>query len=93
MPLSENNIETYLRDQVKKKGGLALKFVCPGFTGVMDRLVLLYPGIVLFIETKAPGKNLRKRQEFVRKQFEALGMKVYKVDSKEQVNSILNEIQ
>lgn len=39
----EKDIESYLRKRVKAAGGLALKLVCPGCTGVPDRLILL-PG-------------------------------------------------
>jgi len=88
MPLSEKHIETYLRDQVKKKGGLALKFVSPGFSGVMDRIILLPGGKIIFVETKAPGKKLRARQAFVKRQFEALGFTVLVIDSKDKVNEI-----
>ena len=40
----EKEVERYLREQVKKRlGGMALKFVSPGLSGVPDRVVLL-PG-------------------------------------------------
>ena len=39
----EKDIEKYLRDEIKKVGGIAYKFVSPGNSGVPDRLVLL-PG-------------------------------------------------
>ena len=35
----EKDIESYLRKRVTAAGGLALKLVCPGFTGVPDRLI------------------------------------------------------
>ena len=41
--LKEKDIEKYLRDEIKKVGGIAYKFVSPGNSGVPDRLVLL-PG-------------------------------------------------
>ena len=41
--ISEKSIEEYLRDQVRKIGGKAYKFVSPGNAGVPDRLVVL-PG-------------------------------------------------
>lgn len=86
----EKEVEQNLRLKIKSIGGLALKFVSPGFTGVMDRIILLPNGIVLFVETKQPGKNLRKRQEYVKKQFEELGMTVYKIDTKEKVKDLCN---
>jgi hypothetical protein len=58
----------------------------------MDRIVLLPGGIIAFVETKAPGKKLDPRQAYVKKQFEALGFRCYKIDSKQQVKNLINEI-
>lgn len=44
--LRESSIERKLVTEVKKRGGLAVKFVSPGFDGVPDRLVL-FPGGML----------------------------------------------
>ncbi len=41
--MREKVIETQLNQAVRRSGGLALKFVSPGFNGVPDRL-LLFPG-------------------------------------------------
>ena len=88
----EKQIESYLREQIKKKGGLALKLVSPNFTGIMDRMLLIQGGLVVFVETKANGKPLKPRQAYVKKQFEALGFRCEKIDSKEQVNNLIKEI-
>ena len=53
----EKTIEAYLRQQVKESGGLALKLVCPGWSGVPDRLILLPGARVFFAETKDTGKS------------------------------------
>lgn len=90
MPLSEKVIETYLREQIKKLGGVALKFVSPAFTGVPDRIVLLPGGVLYFVETKAPGKDLRPRQRVVKDLIEKLGFTYYKIDSKEQIANLCN---
>lgn len=88
----ESEIESALIDPVRKLGGLCLKFVTPGFTGVPDRILLLPGGRVVFVETKQPGKKERRRQEFVQNQFRALGFTVYSsVDSKEKISAIINE--
>ncbi|MBQ8195427.1 MAG: VRR-NUC domain-containing protein, partial [Oscillospiraceae bacterium] len=52
-----------LTKAVKDMGGLAPKFVSPGFDGVPDRLVLLPEGRLAFVELKAEGKKLRPLQE------------------------------
>ena len=53
--MREKTIEAKLVKAVRIMGGLAPKFVSPGFDGVPDRLVLLPKGKIAFIELKAPG--------------------------------------
>ena len=50
----EKDIERKLVDMVKRHGGLCLKWVCPGWSGVPDRIVLLPKGLIFFVETKRP---------------------------------------
>ena len=79
--------------EVKKIGGLALKFVSPGFDGVPDRIVLLHGGKIGFVEVKAPGEKPRQLQLARHKLLNQLGFKVYVLDSVEQIGVILDEIQ
>ena len=88
----EKDIERYLIFEVKKRGGLALKFISPGFTGVPDRIVMFPNGKIAFIEVKDTGKDLRPRQRYVKQQFENLGFKVEKLDSKQKVKELLDAI-
>lgn len=90
---AEKTIERKLVQAVKRMGGLAPKFVSPGLDGVPDRIVLLPGCKVAFVELKADGKKLRPLQERRKRQFEALGFKVYCVDSVERIGGVLNEIQ
>lgn len=50
----EKEIEKKLRESVEKRGGRCLKWICPGWSGVPDRIVLLPGGRIYFIETKRP---------------------------------------
>ena len=50
----EREIEQGLTAVVKRHGGRCLKWVCPGWSGVPDRIVLLPGGRVYFVETKRP---------------------------------------
>ena len=54
--MRENVVEKKPLRRLKKRGGLAVKFVSPGFNGVPDRLVLFPGGKMAFVELKAPEK-------------------------------------
>lgn len=90
----EKEVERYLREQVKKRlGGVALKFVSPGLSGVPDRVVLLPGGKVIFVETKAPGKKLRILQEHVCGMIAALGFEVRRIDTKPGVDAFILKME
>ncbi len=72
---------------------MALKFVSPGMAGIPDRLVLLPEGRIYFVELKAPGKNLRPLQVKRKRQLEALGFKVYVIDSYEKIQLFIDEVK
>ena len=91
--MRESTIESRLREEAKKRGGMAIKFISPGLNGVPDRLVLMPCGRVAFIELKAPGKTPRASQLKRKEQLERLGFRVYVVDGVEQIGGVLNEIQ
>lgn len=90
--MRERDIEAYLRDQIKRLGGIAYKFVSPGNAGVPDRLVLLPAGRVAFVELKASGKKPTALQELQQKRIAGLGFKVLVIDSKEQVDEFIKEM-
>lgn len=87
--VSEKSIEEYLRDQVRKTGGKAYKFVSPGNAGVPDRLVMLPGGDLFFVELKAPGGKTTKLQDKRIKELETLGQVVFIADSREKIDRIL----
>lgn len=89
----EKEIESYLASRVKAYGGLALKWVCPSWTGVPDRIVLLPGGRVAFVETKAPGKYLRPQQARWQERLQKLGFKAFTADTKSAVDKIIQELQ
>ena len=90
--MNEKDIESRLRKDVKAAGGLALKFVSPGYAGVPDRVVLMPGGMMCFAELKAPGKVMRPLQMKRKKQLESLGFKVCCIDSIEQIKDLINEM-
>lgn len=76
----ERYIERRFRRSVEAGGGLALKFISPGWAGAPDRLVLMPGGKASFAEIKAPGEELRPLQKKRKAQLEALGFVVEVID-------------
>ena len=91
--LRESYVERKLTTEAKKRGGLAVKFVSPGFDGVPDRLVLFPGGKVAFVELKAPGKKMRPLQVRRAGQLRMLGFRVYCVDRTDMIGGVLDEIR
>lgn len=90
--MREKEIEQKLVMEVRRCGGMALKFVSPSYSGMPDRLILLPDGKVAFVEVKAPGKKPRplqiKRHEMLRK----LGFRVFVLDAASDILMILKEV-
>ena len=91
--LRESYVERKLTTEAKKRGGLAVKFVSPGFDGVPDRLVLFPGGKVAFVELKAPGKKMRPLQVRRAGQLRMLGFRVYCIDRTDMIGGVLDEIR
>ena len=78
----EKDIEQKLRKMVEKHGGLCLKWVCPGWSGVPDRIVLLPRGRVMFVELKRPkGGKVSPMQEWWARKLRSLGFEVMVIRS------------
>ena len=76
----EKEIESRLVKLVKRRGGLCLKSVCPGWAGVPDRIVLLPRGRVVFVELKRPkGGELSNRQKWWARKLEALAQEYWTI--------------
>ena len=90
--MREYVIEDAFRDEVARRGGLALKFTSQTMNGLPDRLVLLLGGKTAFVELKAPGKTMRPLQVKRKEQLESLGFPVFCVDGFEQIRPVLDAI-
>ena len=90
--MREYVIEDAFRNEVTRRGGLALKFTSQTMNGLPDRLVLLLGGKTAFVELKAPGKTMRPLQIKRKEQLEALGFPVFCVDRFEQIRPVLDAI-
>ena len=90
--MREKSIETYLRRAVQRRGGLALKQDWVSVRGAPDRLVILPGNQLVFVELKAPGQKPKPHQWRLHRKLRLLGVRVEVIDSKEQVDALLNEI-
>ena len=91
--MREKEIEKKLEKKKKKLGGLAVKFVSPGFDGMPDRILLLPGGIIAFVEVKAPGKRPRPLQMVRHKLLRGLGFSVFILDDESQIGGIIDAVQ
>lgn len=91
--MREKEIERRFVKAVKQYGGLALKFISPGFDGMPDRLVLLPERHFGFVEVKAPGMKPRPLQVSRHKLLAKLGFEVYVLDNPEDIEKIINSIR
>lgn len=91
--MNEKQIENKLTAAVKKAGGIAPKFVSPGFAGMPDRLILLPDGHIGFAELKAPGKKPRPLQLSRHRLLRELGYRVYVIDDPKQIGGMIDELQ
>lgn len=84
MTLLERDIEAKLTRKVRQYGGVCLKWVCPGWAGVPDRIVLLPGGKVVFVELKRPqGGRLSDLQKWWAKRLIDMGFEHWTIWSKE----------
>ncbi len=86
---SEKSIEAYLRDQVKKIGGVCYKFVSPGNAGVPDRLCALPGGRLVLVELKRAKGTLTKLQCFQFLRLRKLQQTIWIIRNKEEVDDFI----
>lgn len=87
--MRESKVEKYLREQVKKAGGEAEKFVSPGKKNVPDRIVSWPFNIIHFVETKATDKKPNSGQARDHKRRRARGNTVLVLDTVEKVDNYI----
>ena len=93
MRILEHEVETYLRNKVKERGGRCVKLIPDYARGYPDRLVILPEGVLIWVETKKPrGGRLSLMQRVCHGELRKLGQRVEVVWSKEDVDRLLREI-
>ena len=90
--LRERDVEQALIKSVRKAGGLCLKFISPGWSGVPDRLCLFKGGRIAFVELKRPGAKPRPLQVRRAEQLRRLGFQVEVIDRKEQIPEFVEKV-
>lgn len=75
--------------EIKKRGGLALKFTSQFHRGIPDRIVLLPFHTMSFVELKSTGESPTKLQESAINKLIGLGFKCWVIDSHERLDAFL----
>ena len=88
----EKDLEAKVGRWVKSRGGLWLKWVSPGFTGVPDRILITHRGRVVFVEMKQETGRLMRRQVWVCDKLKKMGCAVYQIFNEEQARQMLREV-
>ena len=89
--MNERTIEHQLKKAVEASGGLCWKLVCPGTSGVPDRICLMRNRAV-FVELKAPGKQPRPIQVRRLNQLRDQGFQTFVIDSVDGIKEVLDAL-
>lgn len=90
--MNEKIIERKLREAVKSRGGLALKWASPFYTGMPDRIVFMPGGKIFFAEIKSTGKKLSPNQQVRIRELQQLGFDVSVLDDQLPLDNFLKKI-
>lgn len=92
--MTEKEVEQALRRMVQDAGGYCLKWVCPGWSGVPDRVILLPGGRVIFCEVKRPaGGRISKLQLVWRERLQRLGFRHVFVHNRDDIKALKETIR
>lgn len=89
---SEKLVERKLAEAIKANGGMCIKLLCDNLLGLPDRMVLMPPGRISFVELKTTGQKPRRIQVFMHNKLRNLGFRVEVIDSVEGVTKFINDI-
>ena len=90
--MREYVVENEFIKAVKAAGGVAYKLNSLTVNGLPDRLVLFFPAKTVFVELKAPGKQMRPLQRKRRYQLQKLGFPVFCIDRLSQIQPAIDAI-
>jgi hypothetical protein len=86
---SEQDVEKYLVQQVKKRLGIAYKFTSPQRRSVPDRLCVLPNGVMFFVEVKKPGGLPTEKQSREHERLRTRDQRVHIATNRMEVDAIL----
>ena len=89
--MNEKTIEAKLKKAVEACGGLCWKLVCPGTSGVPDRICMMN-NRAIFVEVKAPGEKPRPIQYRRIGQLQAQGFQTFVIDSIDDIQEVLDAL-
>ncbi|CAK7037322.1 MAG: hypothetical protein BACD_00166 [Bacteroides rodentium] len=90
--MRENVVENEFVKAVRKAGGMAYKLNSLTTNGLPDRMVLFFPGKTVFVELKAPGRQMRPLQAKRRHQLQQMGFPVFCIDRLTQIKPVIDAI-
>ena len=93
--MREQALERKIKEYVESRGGLFLKWVSPGYTGVPDRILLMPGGRISFVEVKRPGvkDGMSPRQKRVACLLRGLGFSVLRAASLDDIREEVEKCQ
>lgn len=89
----EREVEKHLKSEVKKRGGLSLKWTSPGIRGVPDQILCLPNGDTIFVELKRPNGSTRKLQDKMIRNLRDLHQTVFICHSRLQVDTLIRDLE
>lgn len=89
---SEKTLEARLVREIEARGGMALKYTSQFHRGIPDRIVLLPPGILTFVELKSTGQKPTKLQEHAMAKLKSLGFDCLVIDTTEKLEEYLGHV-
>ena len=91
--MREANLERRFVKGVKDAGAVAWKLICPGHSGVPDRIVLIPGGKIVFIELKTESGSLTPLQIETHNELRDLGFDVRTLYGKPYVEGFIHELR
>jgi len=90
--MAEKEIERRMCELIRKRGGLAYKFISPCAPGVPDRIVITPGGAVYFVELKTKVGRMANIQKWQVAELEKRGANVRIVHGWEAAKAFVEEV-